>query len=181
MRQTGPSYRELSGFAVLHTIPKRTIRIRRHAGPVRKASSGRRLVSEDDTLPNLPLYSVSDADVRTTRAPATDDRFSVLLRGIRVDSVTRCAHYDGPRDVVAIRFSCCDAYYPCFECHREATGHEPVRWSSTRRDEPAVFCGVCGATMTAPDYLRGDHACPTCGTNFNPGCTAHHHHYFTFE
>jgi uncharacterized CHY-type Zn-finger protein len=115
---------------------------------------------------------------RTTRAPATDGRFAVPLRGLEVDAETRCAHYDGPRDVVAFRFACCDVYYPCFRCHRAVADHAPTRWPAARRDEPAVLCGACGHPMSAAAYLRADHACPHCGTAFNPGCAAHHDRYF---
>ena len=117
---------------------------------------------------------------QTTQAPATDDRFSVPLRGLRVDTETRCAHYDGARDVIAIRFACCEVYYPCFRCHRDATDHEPVRWTGERRDDPAVLCGACGTTMTADAYRDADHTCPHCGAAFNPGCAAHWDRYFAF-
>jgi len=122
-----------------------------------------------------------NADRRTTNAPATDDRFSVPLRGRRVDSETRCVHYDGPQDVIAIRFACCDVYYPCFKCHRETVAHEPTRQPRERQHEPAVLCGVCRNTMTAATYLQANHACPHCGTAFNPGCAAHHDRYFAFD
>jgi uncharacterized CHY-type Zn-finger protein len=117
---------------------------------------------------------------RTTDAPAIDARFSVPLRGVKVDPETRCAHYDGARDVIAIRFACCDVYYPCFKCHRATAGHDAARWPNERRDEPAVLCGVCGTTMTAGAYRRADHACPGCGAAFNPGCAAHWERYFAF-
>ena len=117
---------------------------------------------------------------RTTHAPATDDRFSVPVRGVAVGPATRCAHYDGPRDVIAIRFACCDVYYPCARCHRAAADHAPSRWPAGRRHEPAVLCGACGTTMSADAYLGSDHACPHCGTAFNPGCAAHHDRYFAF-
>jgi uncharacterized CHY-type Zn-finger protein len=118
---------------------------------------------------------------KTTRAPTTDDRFSVPLRGIAVDPDTRCAHYDGPRDVIAIRFACCDVYHPCFKCHRETTAHDPTRLPANEKHEPAVLCGVCGHTMTPAAYLQADHACPSCNTDFNPGCAAHRDRYFVFE
>jgi uncharacterized CHY-type Zn-finger protein len=124
---------------------------------------------------------VPDAARRTTRTPATDDRFSVPLRGVAVAPNTRCAHYDGPRDIIAIRFACCETYYPCFECHQAATGHEPARWPPGRRDEPAVLCGACGTTMTAGAYRSAAPACPNCGAGFNPGCRAHWARYFAFD
>jgi uncharacterized CHY-type Zn-finger protein len=141
------------------------------------------------SVPNDPAYAltsccsvlaVSDAACQTTRVPTTDDRFSVPLRGLQVDPSTRCAHYDGPKDVVAIRFACCEVYYPCFKCHRATTGHEPIRWPRERQHEPAVLCGVCGGAITAATYLQSTHTCPHCGADFNPGCAAHHDRYFAF-
>lgn len=123
---------------------------------------------------------VTETTHRTTNAPATDTRFSVPLRGLQVDPETRCAHYDGPRDVIAIRFACCEVYYPCFRCHRTVANHAPVRWPRERRRDPAVLCGVCGTTMTADAYRRDAHSCPHCGAAFNPGCAAHWDRYFAF-
>lgn len=57
----------------------------------------------------------------TTTPPGTDDRFDVPLRGVATDPETRCTHYDSSNDVVAIRFPCCDCYYPCFRCHAAVT------------------------------------------------------------
>ncbi len=123
---------------------------------------------------------VPASDRRTTRAPALDDRFPVSLRGIAVDPDTRCAHYDGPQDVIAIRFVCCDVYYPCFKCHRAAANHASDRWPREHRHEPVVLCGDCDETMTAAAYRSADHTCPHCQTGFNPGCAAHWDRYFAF-
>ena len=132
-------------------------------------------------------------DRRTTTAPATDDRFAVPIRGVAVDPETRCAHWDSAVDVVALRFDCCEAYYPCDACHDAATDHEAAPWPRDRFDEPAVLCGSCGATLSAREYLDGDgaalrasgsrvkpddDACPRCGAEFNPGCRAHRDRYF---
>lgn len=115
---------------------------------------------------------------RTTRPPAFDDRFPVSLRGVSVDAATRCAHYHGPTDVVALRFGCCGVFFPCHRCHEEAADHPAVPWPRARFDEPAVLCGACNVTMTAVEYLAAADACPTCGAAFNPGCAAHHDLYF---
>jgi uncharacterized CHY-type Zn-finger protein len=127
-----------------------------------------------------PSFPVTHSSLTTTRAPTTDGRFSVPLRGIAVDPDTRCAHYDGLRDVIAIRFACCDVYYPCFKCHRETTTHDPTRLAANEKHEPAVLCGACGHTMTAGAYRRAAHACPRCDAPFNPGCHAHWDRYFAF-
>ncbi|WP_256545953.1 CHY zinc finger protein [Halobellus inordinatus] len=115
---------------------------------------------------------------RTTTAPAVDERFRVPLRGVAVDAETRCAHWDSAVDVVALRFGCCETFSPCYTCHAETADHDPEPWPRGRFDEPAVLCGVCGATLSARTYLDGDDACPRCGAAFNPGCRRHHDQYF---
>jgi len=117
-------------------------------------------------------------DRRTTRAPELDSRFPVPVRGVDVDPETRCAHWDDPVDVVAIRFGCCEAYYPCFTCHEAATDHDAMQWPAAWFDDPAVLCGVCRERMTASEYLSCGDACPNCGAAFNPGCREHRHLYF---
>ncbi|WP_418282802.1 CHY zinc finger protein [Halorubrum sp. DTA98] len=118
------------------------------------------------------------ADRRTTGSSAIDDRFPVPLRGIDVDPDTRCVHWDGAVDVIALRFGCCGAYYPCFECHDAVVDHGAEPWPRERFDDPAVLCGVCSATLTAAAYLDCGDACPRCGTAFNPGCRRHRDRYF---
>jgi len=121
---------------------------------------------------------VTRPHTRTTSAPATDDRFDVALRGVAVDEGTRCRHWHDEVDVVALRFACCDTYYPCFECHAGTANHEPEQWPRDRFDEPAVLCGVCREELTADAYLDSDDQCPACGAAFNPGCREHRHLYF---
>ncbi|RLM56511.1 hypothetical protein DVK02_08370 [Halobellus sp. Atlit-31R] len=115
---------------------------------------------------------------RTTVSPAADERFAVSLRGVAVDSETRCTHWDSAVDVVALRFGCCETFSPCHACHAETADHEPEPWPRARLDEPAVLCGVCGTTLSARAYLDGDDACPECGAAFNPGCRRHRDRYF---
>ena len=117
-------------------------------------------------------------DRPTTPSPETDGRFDVPLRGVAVDDETRCAHYDGPSDRVALRFGCCEVFYPCHRCHDEVAGHPAEVWPRSRSGEPAALCGACRTTMTADAYLGSGSACPTCGAAFNPGCAAHRDLYF---
>ena len=119
-----------------------------------------------------------------TRAPLTagSPDAAVLVGatavyGLPVDAQTRCAHYSGAADVIAIRFPCCDRYYPCHECHEAVADHSPERWPAKARGEHAILCGVCASTLTIRDYLVTDD-CPHCGTAFNPGCRLHHPLYF---
>jgi uncharacterized CHY-type Zn-finger protein len=102
----------------------------------------------------------------------------VQIRGEPVDGQTRCVHYSSDRDVVAIRFACCDGFYPCHRCHAETADHAAQVWPAERRDEHAVLCGVCGRTLTISAYLSAADRCPHCGAAFNPGCRAHRHLYF---
>ena len=108
-------------------------------------------------------------------AAGTDD--PTYSRG-RCRPETRCRHYAGPTDVIAIRFKCCATFYPCIDCHRALADHEPQVWPIAEHDEQAVLCGACGATLGIAEYLNGDSACPRCGAGFNPGCKLHHHLYF---
>ena len=116
-----------------------------------------------------PATDGPGTDRETTTAPDADTRFAVPLRGVRVDPETRCDHWDDPVDVIALRFGCCETYYPCDACHDAATDHEAA---------PAVLCGACRTTLTAREYLDGENACPACGAAFNPGCRAHRDRYF---
>ena len=102
----------------------------------------------------------------------------VTVRGLEVDDETRCAHYASERDIVALRFGCCDAFYPCFQCHDTVTDHDPEPWPIDRFDEPAVYCGVCDSPLTVTAYLEADNVCPVCGAEFNPGCRDHYDRYF---
>lgn len=115
---------------------------------------------------------------RTTHPPATDPRFEVPLCGMGVDAETRCAHYATDRDVIAIRFPCCDVFYPCHTCHDAVADHPAQQWDAQADlDERTVLCGVCRTVLTWRQYLNAEHACPDCGADFNPGCTTHLHLY----
>lgn len=105
------------------------------------------------------------------------DVHGIEVRGIQVVAQTRCAHYDSDLDIVALKFACCDTYYPCFRCHAETTTHSPIKWPASQFDAPAVLCGGCGTELPVRAYL-GVTACPACSAPFNPGCTAHYHLYF---
>jgi len=101
--------------------------------------------------------------------------------GIDVDADTRCRHYHTDRDVIAIRFRCCDEFFPCFKCHTACVDHDAEQWPRERFDAKAVVCGVCGTTLSVRAYLNCDHQCPNCGAEFNPGCRRHADRYFSVE
>lgn len=101
------------------------------------------------------------------------------VRGVDVGPETRCAHYDSERDVVALGFACCDAYFPCFRCHEALADHDAER-PSVESSAAAVLCGGCGAELTPREFVDGAHECPECGAAFNPGCEDHYERYFDF-
>lgn len=102
------------------------------------------------------------------------------VRGAVVDEQTRCAHWHGPYDVIAIKFRCCGEFYPCASCHDEYAGHQIERWPAAEWDQQAILCGVCGELLTINAYL-GVTSCPSCSATFNPDCSSHHHLYFEVD
>ena len=100
------------------------------------------------------------------------------VRGVDLDAQSRCAHYHGAADIVAIKFMCCGVYYACTDCHAALADHPAQVWPADRWDERAIRCGACASTLTIATYLDGTPACPVCGAGFNPRCRSHHHYYF---
>jgi uncharacterized CHY-type Zn-finger protein len=105
----------------------------------------------------------------------SDARPRVL--GPVVDQETRCIHYHTPLDVIAIKFACCQEFYPCHLCHAATADHDTEQWPIDSRGEQAVLCGVCGHQQTIAEYLDTG-ACPACTAPFNPGCKLHTDSYF---
>jgi len=99
------------------------------------------------------------------------------VRGPVVDTETRCIHYATPLDVIAIKFPCCDEFYPCHLCHQEAAEHPAEQWPAESRDEQAILCGPCGQLLTIAEYAHTN-ACPACAAPFNPRCKLHWDLYF---
>ncbi|GGL55658.1 CHY zinc finger protein [Halocalculus aciditolerans] len=110
--------------------------------------------------------------------PEAVDVCGRAVYGVDVDSETRCAHYHADRDVIAIRFACCEKYHPCHACHDAVADHDSETWPRAAFDTEAVLCGACGAELSVREYLDADDACPDCGHAFNPGCARHAHRYF---
>jgi uncharacterized CHY-type Zn-finger protein len=103
---------------------------------------------------------------------------SPLVNGVDVDAQTRCAHYNKPVDVIAIKMKCCVEYYACKDCHDALAGHAIEVWPREEWDSAAVLCGVCAHELTIRQYLDCGNLCPHCGAAFNPGCRNHYHFYF---
>jgi len=98
--------------------------------------------------------------------------------GAVLDDQTRCAHYNSDLDVIALRFKCCDRWFPCRECHDDSETHAVQRWPKSEFSMKAVLCGACGGRLSINDYLNGENQCPSCRSNFNPDCSKHYHLYF---
>jgi uncharacterized CHY-type Zn-finger protein len=103
------------------------------------------------------------------------------VNGVDVDPQTRCAHYHGNMDIIAIKFKCCERWFPCYECHSAIADHESVTWPAAEREALAILCGACGRQLSIIQYLDCDSTCPACGNKFNPGCANHCHLYFESE
>jgi len=106
------------------------------------------------------------------------DVFGTEVAGVDIDPNTRCAHWHGPTDIIAIKFPCCDTFYSCYECHQTVAEHPPKAWPRSEFDTRAVVCGVCGHILTIAEYMACESVCPQCGAGFNPGCRKHWDLYF---
>ena len=100
------------------------------------------------------------------------------MRGVNLDLQTRCAHYRGPTDIIAIKMKCCGVYYACKDCHGALADHEIAVWPETEWDQEAILCGACGFVLIIWEYMQSNSRCPACRAEFNPGCRNHYHHYF---
>lgn len=103
----------------------------------------------------------------------------LLVKGKVIDNQTRCSHYHTDLDIIAIKFKCCDTYYPCYSCHAEVTDHEPITWDSVEWNQKAILCGACGLELTVNEYMNSNNTCPRCQSSFNPNCKKHYDLYFT--
>lgn len=111
------------------------------------------------------------------RAESSISVGATRVYGLPVDVQTRCVHWNGPDDVVAIGFRCCSRTYPCRECHDAVAAHPAELWPPDERSARVILCGECTAQFSIEEYLDTD-ACPACGASFNPGCRLHRHLYF---
>ena len=103
---------------------------------------------------------------------------NIIIKGKPVDDQTRCIHYHSPLDVIAIKFKCCNEYYPCYHCHEEVAGHPLETWGKNEHHTKAILCGICKQELTIEQYLQGNNQCPSCHNKFNPKCSAHYPFYF---
>jgi uncharacterized CHY-type Zn-finger protein len=100
------------------------------------------------------------------------------VRGVNLDSQTRCEHYHGPTDIIAIKMKCCGLYYACKDCHETLADHPIEVWPESEWNQQAVLCGACGSMLTILQYMQSNSRCAACSAQFNPGCRSHYHLYF---
>ncbi len=103
---------------------------------------------------------------------------NITVKGKQIDDETRCVHYHSPLDIIAIKFKCCNTYYPCYYCHKEEAGHNATVWNKDEFETTAILCGKCKQQLTITDYKNCGYACPYCQAAFNPKCSNHDHLYF---
>ena len=100
------------------------------------------------------------------------------VRGLALDAHTRCQHYHGPTDIIAIKMKCCGEYYACKDCHIALANHPIEAWPQNDWNQPAIRCGACATELTIQQYLQSGSQCPACQAHFNPKCQNHYHFYF---
>lgn len=105
----------------------------------------------------------------------------IAIKGKIIDSNTRCVHYNSEFDIIAIKFKCCNIYYPCYKCHEEEADHGIQKWKKHEDASKAVFCGNCHNEITIEQYINSNNKCPFCKSSFNPTCKEHYHFYFDFS
>jgi uncharacterized CHY-type Zn-finger protein len=103
------------------------------------------------------------------------------VRGVNLDAETRCQHYRGPSDIIAIRMKCCGIYYACKDCHEVLAGHAIEVWPESQWNEKAIFCGACRAELTIAQYMQSGFHCPACQAQFNARCQNHYQYYFEWK
>ncbi|WP_074435604.1 CHY zinc finger protein [Oceanobacillus jeddahense] len=101
------------------------------------------------------------------------------IYGAIVDDQTRCKHYHTTKDIIAIKFNCCQKYYPCYQCHEACEDHPISVWGKDEFDELAIICGVCKTEHTINQYMDTN-KCLHCESPFNEGCQKHYHLYFDY-
>ena len=101
--------------------------------------------------------------------------------GKPMDDQTRCVHYNTVNDIIAIKFKCCEQYYPCYSCHEETANHKAQRWPQNQWDVKAILCGNCRSELSITEYMNSNNRCPRCNAYFNPNCSNHYHLYFQMD
>ena len=73
------------------------------------------------------------------------------VRGVNLDAQTRCAHFHGSTDIIAIKMKCCGVYYACKDCHAALADHPSEIWPEGEWEEKAI---LLGSQQDIPFYQR---------------------------
>jgi uncharacterized CHY-type Zn-finger protein len=80
--------------------------------------------------------------------------------GLKDYTATRCSHWHGDLDVLALQAPCCGRFYACAQCHDEVNaapwgdGHTLEPWpAETELSTQALLCGVCKNTFSIQEYV----------------------------
>jgi uncharacterized CHY-type Zn-finger protein len=79
-----------------------------------------------------------------------------------------CQHLYSDLDIVAIKLHCCDKFYPCFSCHKEAADHEPGVWPKAEFNTKAILCGGCGTELSITIIKTQTTPAPTVNQRLTP-------------
>ena len=113
-----------------------------------------------------------------TLAVLNSNMNKIKVYGTLADDATRCVHYQSPLDIIAIKFKCCNKYFPCYQCHEETADHAAQTWEKEEWDTKAILCGNCKTELTIKEYMESENVCPNCRSAFNPNCSKHYYLYF---
>lgn len=128
------------------------------------------------TQSHSPVSHLSNQNLKSTLSTMAKTVFGPV-----VDEKTRCIHYHLDLDVIAIKFKCCEKYYPCYKCHEETELHQLTRWAKHDLDTvPVILCGECKAEWSFKQYSQQPW-CLGCLAKFNPGCCNHYSIYFDVD
>ena len=100
------------------------------------------------------------------------------IYGKIIDKQSRCEHYNSLKDIISIKFPCCNKFYACYKCHAECENHKSKVWKKENFDKKAILCGICKISMSIFNYLNSDYSCQNCEAKFNPNCKKHYNLYF---
>ena len=64
---------------------------------------------------------------------------NIIVKGKPIDDQTRCAHYHSSLDVIAVKFKCCNEYYPCYYCHKESSDHPADTWKKNEQNNKSIM------------------------------------------
>jgi uncharacterized CHY-type Zn-finger protein len=90
------------------------------------------------------------------------------VRGVDLDPETRCAHYHGPTDIIAIKTKCCALSYACKDCHEDLADHPIEVWAQSEWNQQAILCGACGTELAIRQYMQCDSVVQVAGRSSIP-------------